>query len=50
MLLQSVRASSFFTSVNKQVLVRMWRKGDPGELLVGMQTGAATVENGMGYP
>ena len=28
----------------------MWRKGIPGELLVGMQTGAATVENTMRFP
>ena len=25
----------------------MWRKGNPRTLLVGMQTGAATVENSM---
>ena len=25
----------------------MWRKGNPRALLVGMQTGAATVENSM---
>ena len=25
----------------------MWRKGNPSTLLVGMQTGAATVENSM---
>ena len=25
----------------------MWRKGNPFALLVGMQTGAATVENSM---
>ena len=30
---------------NKQVLVRLWRKGNTRTLLVGMQTGAATVEN-----
>ena len=34
----------------KQVLVRMWRKGNPSALLVGMQTGAATVENGVEFP
>ena len=27
------------------MLVRLWRKGNPSALLVGMQTGAATVEN-----
>ena len=34
----------------QQVLVRMWRKGNPSALLVGMQTGAATVENSMEFP
>ena len=34
----------------QQVLVRLWRKGNPSTLLVGMQTGAATVENGMEFP
>ena len=36
--------------INKQVLVRMRRKGNPGPLLVGMQTGAATMENSMEFP
>ena len=37
--------------INKQqVLVKMWRKGNLHALLVGMQTGAATVENNMGFP
>ena len=36
--------------INKQqVLERMWRKGNPSALLVGMQTGAATVENSMEF-
>ena len=35
---------------NKQVLERMWRKGNPSALLVGMQTGEATVENNMEFP
>ena len=34
----------------KQVLERMWRKGNPSALLVGMQTGEATVENSMEFP
>ena len=34
----------------KQVLVRMWRIGNPGALLVGMQTGTATVKNSMEFP
>ena len=28
----------------------LWRKGNPGALLVGMQTGAASVENSMELP
>ena len=28
----------------------MWRKGNPSTLLVGMQTGAATVEKSMEFP
>ena len=35
--------------INKQVLARVWRKGNSSTLLVGMQTGAATVENSMGF-
>ena len=31
--------------MKQQVLVRMQRKGNPLALLVGMQTGAATLEN-----
>ena len=31
--------------INKQVLMKMWRKGVPQALLVGMQTGTATVES-----
>ena len=36
--------------IHKQVLERMWRKGNPSALLVGMQTGIATVENSMEFP
>ena len=37
--------------INKQqVLVRLWRKGNPSALLVGMQPGEATVENSMEFP
>ena len=32
------------------MLERMQRKGNPSTLLVGMQTGAATVENSMEFP
>ena len=37
--------------INQQTtrLVRTWRKGHPGALLVGVQTGAATVENSMEF-
>ena len=28
----------------------MWRKGNPSALLVGMQTGAATIESNMELP
>ena len=35
--------------INKQVLVRLWRKGNPRTLL-GMQTGEATAENSMEFP
>ena len=28
----------------------MWRNGNPSALLVGMQTGEVTVENGMEFP
>ena len=36
--------------INKQVLERKRRKGNPSVLLVGMQTGVATVENSMEFP
>ena len=37
--------------INKQqVLERMWRKGNPNVLLVGMQAGAASVESSMEFP
>ena len=32
------------------MLERVWRKGNPPTLLVGMYTGAATVENSMEVP
>ena len=35
--------------INKQMLERMRRKGNPSALLVGMQTGEATVENSMDF-
>ena len=36
--------------INKQVLARLSRKGNPSTPLVGMQTGAATVEINMELP
>ena len=37
--------------INKQqVLMRLWRKGNPSTLLMGMQPGAAVVENSMEFP
>ena len=32
------------------MLERMWREGNPCSLLVGVQTGAATMESSMEYP
>ena len=32
------------------MLERLWRKGNPCALFVGIQSDAATVENSMGYP
>ena len=36
--------------INKQMLETMRRKGNPSTLLVGMQTGEATVEHSMEFP
>ena len=36
--------------INKQVLMKLLRKRNPTALLVGMQTGAATMENSMKFP
>ena len=33
-----------------QMLESMWRNGNPLALLVGMQTGATTLENSMEFP
>ena len=32
------------------MLEKLWRKGNPSTLLVGMQTGAAEVEKSMEFP
>ena len=43
--------SGYHQYINKhQVLARMWRKGNPSALLVGIQIGAATVESSMEIP
>ena len=39
-----------YKQINKRLLARMWRKENCSALLVGMQTGAATVENHMEFP
>ena len=36
--------------INKRMLERMQRKGNPSTLLVGMQTGEATMGNSMEFP
>ena len=42
---------TIINNLNKQqVLVRMWRKGNPFALLAGVQTGVATVERSMEFP
>ena len=42
--------SGQYKEIHKQMLERMHRKGNPSALLVGMQTGEATVENSMEFP
>ena len=45
------RGQSDHQKQNKQqVLMRLWRKGNPRALLLGMHTGTATVENSMEFP
>ena len=48
--LTPVRMATLNESKNEQVLVRMWRKGNPFALLVGMHIGAATLESSMEFP
>ena len=48
--LTPVRMSIIKKINKKEAMVRMWGKGNPNALLVGMQTGAATVENSMEFP
>ena len=48
--LTPVRMAIINKSTKKQVLARMWRKGNPFTQLVGMQIGAVTVEKSMESP
>ena len=48
--LTPVRMANINKSTNGQVLVRLRRKRNLHALLVGMQTGATTVENSMEFP
>ena len=36
--------SEWLSSINQQVLVRMWTKGNPFAVLVGVETGVSSVE------
>ena len=42
--------NGYYYKDKKQALERMWRKGNPQTLLVGMQSGASTMENSMEIP
>ena len=44
------RQSGQHKQIHKQMLEMMRRKGNPSALLVGMQTGEATVESSMEFP
>ena len=48
--LTPVRMAKIKKKSIRKVLVRMWRKKNLRALLVGMQTGAAALENGMDVP
>ena len=48
--LTPVRVANINKSTNQSMLERMWRKGNPSALLVGMQTCATTIENSMEFP
>ena len=48
--LTPVRMAVIQKSTNKQMLERVWRKGNPLTLLMGMQTGTATMENSVEMP
>ena len=48
--LTSVRMAVFFKKKRQQELARMWRNWQPCAVLVGMQNGAAAMENSMEVP
>ena len=48
--LTPVRMAVIQKSTNKQMLERVWRKGNPLTLLVGMHTSTATLENSVEIP
>ena len=45
-----VRMAAIQKSTSKKMLERVWRKGNPLTLLVGMQTSTATMENSVEIP
>ena len=45
-----VRTAAIKKSTNNKCWRRVWRKGNPLTLLVGMQTSTATMENSMKLP
>ena len=47
--LHTIETGHHKQSKKQQVLERLWRKGISSTLFVGMQTGAATVENSMKF-
>ena len=48
--LTPVRVAIIKKSTNNLMLEGVWRKGNPPALLVGMYTGAGTMENSMEVP
>ena len=48
--LTPLRMAIINKSTNSRCWERMWKKGNPSALLVGMQTREATVENSMEFP
>ena len=48
--LTPVRKAAIQKSTSSQLLEKVWRKGNPLTLLVGMQTSTATMENSVEIP